>query len=49
MVEIYKQKSDEYFDRAMYLKKQVLNKPEPVKQGAAGGTGGGGGGTHDKG
>lgn len=43
LVDIYRQKAEEYFDRAAYLKKQVLTKPEPVKEGAAGGGGGGGG------
>lgn len=33
MVEIYKRKADEYFERAAYLKKTVLNPPENVSQG----------------
>jgi len=36
LVEIYKRKADEYFDRAAYLKKQVLNKNEE-SQNAGGG------------
>jgi hypothetical protein len=28
LIEIYNRKADEYFERASYLKKQVLTKPE---------------------
>jgi hypothetical protein len=34
LIEIYKRKADEYLERAMYLKKQVLSKNEEnVNQG----------------
>jgi hypothetical protein len=37
-VEIYKQKADEYFERASYIKKQVMSKDKDESMTSGGGS-----------